>query len=125
MISAETAAQNLIMKTTWLKLRWMATDIFFIHLFVDKDFEVLAEASPPLRAVVRVKSEITHFHDVVVQERQRNGGKKKCDALAEFLFCTLNLLLFWCSRYRRVVGSKISVMFPAKQEKVMSLDVLT
>ena len=99
----------------------MATNIFFIHLFVDKDFEVLAEASPTLRAVVRV----THFHDVVVQERQRNGGKTKCDALAKLLFCSLNLLLFWCSRYRRVVGAKISVMFPAKQEKVMSFDVLT
>ena len=50
----ETTAQNLIMKTTWLKLRWLATNTFVIHLFVDKDFEVLAEASPTVRAVVRV-----------------------------------------------------------------------
>ena len=27
-------------------------EYFFIHLFVDKDFEVLAEASPTVRAVV-------------------------------------------------------------------------
>jgi len=32
----------------------MATNIFVIHLFVDKDFEVLAEASPTVGAVVRV-----------------------------------------------------------------------
>ena len=32
----------------------MATNSFFIHVFVDKDFEILADASPTVRAVVRV-----------------------------------------------------------------------
>ena len=37
------------METTWLKFR-----IFLMHLFVDKDFEALAEALLTVRALVVV-----------------------------------------------------------------------
>ena len=43
---------------------------------------------------------IWSFHVVVVQGQQRNVQKKR-DARAELLFCSLNLLLFWRSPYRR------------------------
>ena len=47
------------------------------------------------------KLKIWSFHVVIMQGLQRNVQKSKYDARAELLFCSLNLLLFWRSRYRR------------------------
>ena len=66
-----------------------------------------------------IKHEIRHFHVTVVQKRERNVQKKR-DARAKLLFCLLNLLFLWRSRWRsrlRILKSLVACVADVRKER--------